>query len=342
MTAPPPLEVASYATPASEGPRGGPTSPRKKAEPLSDVRPLSQFLQKRPLLFEAVPPVRRATPRTVEGLLSKIVPSLRRLHRLSAINVPEVLDENHMGQPFYRNLDPRHFGHLLREQVARDVVVNKVVVHASSRGAFVRWARDTIIRQHFHNVVLVGGASSLRKYPGPGVVEAAGMISHIYRSMAVHEGLVGSIAIPSRPHEAERLFTKTLSGVRFATTQILFDTDSLKGLLTEYDRLCREFEVDPLTVVISLAPVSDIHDLEFVRWLGAEVPDVVEESLFSKDPEAAKEHSIEIAVKVWKDTAQFARKRGIRVPLGLNVEQVSQHNLDAAIEMAEQLARELD
>ncbi len=274
----------------------------------------------------------------MEGLLAKLEPPLRRLHRLSAINVPEVLDENHMGQPFYRTTDPRHFATLLRDRIPRDVIVNKVVVHSASRGAFVRWARDTIVKQSIRNMVLVGGASSIRKYPGPGVVEAAGMISHLYRSLAVHEGTVGSIAIPSRPHEAERLFTKTLSGIRFATTQILFDTDSLKGLLTEYDVLCREFEVSPLTVIISLAPVSDIHDLEFVRWLGAEVPDVVEESLFSRDPEAAKDNSIDIALRVWKETVSFVRKNGIKVPMGLNIEQVSHHNLDAAVEMAERLS----
>lgn len=261
---------------------------------------------------------------------------------MSAINVPEVLDENHMGEPFYRTVDPREFATTLRDRLSRDIVVNKVVVHSSSRGAFVRWARETVAHHKIHNMVLVGGASGLRKYPGPGVVEAAGMVSHIYRTLELQDGLVGSIAIPSRPHEAERLFTKTLSGVRFATTQILFDTISLKGLLTEYDRLCREFQVDPLTVIISLAPVSDIHDLEFVRWLGAEVPDVVEESLFTRDPEAAKDHSIEIAVKVWNGIASFARAKKLRVPLGLNVEQVSHHNLDAAVEMTERLSHVLD
>ncbi len=303
------------------------------------MKPLSHFLERTPLLFEAVPPVRRANPRSVDALLSKLEAPLRNLHRLSAINIPEVLDENHMGQPFYRNMDPRTFAELLRPLVPRDIVVNKVVVHSSSRGAFVRWARETVVKHQVRNVVLVGGASSLRKYPGPGVVEAAGMVSHLYRSLTVPEGLVGSIAIPSRPHEAERLFTKTLSGVRFATTQILFDTDSLKGLLTEYDRLCREFEIAPLTVIISLAPISDIHDLEFVRWLGAEVPEVVEESLFSHDLEAAKDRSIDIAVRVWKEISSFVRQHGIRVPLGLNVEQVSHHNLESAVEMAQRLSR---
>jgi hypothetical protein len=313
-------------------------SPARMKGPPSGAVPLARHLDRVPLLFEAVPPARRASPRTVEGLLDKLEPHLRRLRRISAVNVPEVLDENHMGQPFYRNWDPREFAKALRERVPRDVIVNKVVVHSTSRGAFVRWARDTVVRDQIHNIVLVGGASSLRKYPGPGVVEAAGMVSHIFRSMATQNGLVGTIAIPSRPHEAERTFTKTLSGARFATTQILFDTDSLKGLLTEYDQLCREFEVAPLAVLISIAPISDIHDLEFVRWLGAEVPDVVEESLFSHDPEAAKDRSIDIAVKVWKETASFCRKNAIRVPLGLNIEQVSHHNLDAAVEMAERIS----
>jgi hypothetical protein len=339
---PPRSAVARGASSRAEPPSSRYSSDEDESASLTSIVPLSDCLERVPLLFEAVPPARRASPRVREAYLERLVPPLQRLSRLSAINVPEVLEENHMGEPFYRTVDPREFATDLRERLHRDVVVNKVVVHSSSRGAFVRWARDTVGKHRIRNVVLVGGASGLRKYPGPGVVEAAGMISHIYRSLRLHEGLVGSIAIPSRKLEAERLFTKTLSGVRFATTQILFDTDSLKALLQEYDRLCHEFETEPLTVIISLAPVSDIHDLEFVRWLGAEVPDVVEESLFSRDPEAAKDRSIDIAVKVWKQTQAFVRQKKLKVPLGLNVEQVSQHNLDAAVEMTERLSSVLD
>ena len=294
-----------------------------------------------PLLFEAVPPPRRATSTSVDHLLSRLADHLEKLPRVAAINVPEVLDENHMGRPFYRAMDARDFAVRVQEHTSCDVVVNKVVVHSPSGGAFVRWARESIQRHEIHNMVLVGGSSSLRRYPGPGVIEAAGMISHLFRTLDVEDGLVGSIAIPSRGGEAERLFSKTLAGCRFATTQILFDTESLQGLLLAYERLCRDFDVRPATIVISVAPISDIHDLEFVRWLGAEVPEVVEDRLFHVGAEAAKNQSIQLAVGLWKEILAFRRKHRLSVPLGLNVEQVSHHNLDAAIDMASRLSATL-
>ncbi len=253
-----------------------------------------------------------------------------------------MVDENHAGRPYYRTMEAREFALRIREVVPADVIVNKVVVHLPSRGAFARWARETTVERAIHNYVLVGGTSSLRHYPGPGVLEACGILSHLFRSRGIEEGLAGTIAIPARPGEAERLFAKTLAGSRFATTQILFDTESLREFLPAYVHLCEEFEVPPATLVISVAPVSDAHDLEFVRWLGADVPDVVEDRLFHEGPEAAKNQSIKLAMTLWKEILALRRSRRLRIPLGLNVEQVSHHNLDAAVEMAGALSSLLD
>lgn len=299
------------------------------------------MLDKTPILFEAVPPPRRAGTAHVNQLLDRLEESLKGIPRLSAVNIPEVLDENHMGRPYYRSQDARAFGQKVRDRLGCDVAVNKVVVHLPSRGAFVTWARETVKEHGIRNLILVGGSSSLRKYPGPGVTEAAGMVSHLFRSLDVQDGLVGSIAIPSRANEAEKLFAKTLSGCRFATTQILFGAENLLDFLREYDRLCKEHSITPSTVIVSIAPVSDIHDLEFVRWLGAEVPEVVEDRLFRGAPEAAKAQSIRLAEKLWVSILDYRRKAKLNVPLGLNIEQVSHHNLDAAIEMTRRLSGRL-
>jgi 5,10-methylenetetrahydrofolate reductase len=304
--------------------------------------PLSGLLESSPILFEAVPPPRRAAPQTVEQHLDRLREGLSGLKNLAALNVPEVLEENHAGRPYYRTWDAVEFASRFQQRgLGVDTVVNKVVVHMPSQGEFVRWARRSLEERGIHNFILVGGSSRLRHYPGPTVVEACGMLSHLFRRHGSREGVVGTVAIPNRDNEAQRLFAKTLAGSSFSTTQILFDTAPLKGLLRDYGRLCERFEVPPATVLISVAPISDIHDLEFVRWLGADVPDVVEDRLFQGGPEAAREQSIELAIQVWREAVEFCARERLRVPLGLNVEEVSHHNLDAAFEMARRLSVEL-
>jgi hypothetical protein len=302
---------------------------------------LWEWLGKTPLLFEPVPPARRSPQATANRLLDDLASSLRGIPQLCAVNVPEVLEENHEGRPFYRTSDPRDFARGLGERLGLDPVVNKVVVHLPSRGAFRRWAEETIVERGIHNVVVVGGSSGLRHYGGPTVVEASGILNELFRTSGLREGVVGNVCLPSRPDEADRLLTKTLMGGRFTTTQILFHTRELEKLLAGYDRLCREFQVPPATVVISVAPISDVHDLEFVRWLGATVPPSVEDRLLGEGSEEARRQSIRLALNVWRGARSFCRRRGLKVPLGVNVEQLSHHNLAAAVEMAGAMARAL-
>lgn len=297
---------------------------------------LRDVIRKRPIFFEAIPPPRRASPAFLEDHLTRLVENLRLLPRLSAVNIPEIVDENHLGRPFYRTHDPRAFSRMVRDRIDVEVVVNKVVVHLPSHGEFLRWTKETVTEYGLRNLVLVGGSSHIRSYPGPNVLEAAGIVSHLFHADRVDDGLSGCVTIPSRPREAERLFTKTLTGSFFATTQILYDADGIKRLLREYDRLCRRFDVEPATILLSFAPLHDSGDLEFVRWLGIDVPEGVEERVLA-DGRDTDDASIRFAMRLYRDILAFARKNRIRIPLGVNVEEVSRHNMDAAMKLARRI-----
>src|SRR5207247_9071193 len=90
------------------------------------------------------------------------------LENLDAVNIPEVLEENHAGQPFYRDLDPRDFAALLGD-LRVDPIVNKVVAHVPSESLLRRWIHESLEQHALRNFVLVGGNSSRVRYPGPSV-----------------------------------------------------------------------------------------------------------------------------------------------------------------------------
>lgn len=299
---------------------------------------LKEVIRKGPIFFEALPPPRRASENYIRENLAALAEGLASLPRVCAVNLPEVVDENHLGLPFYRTYDPRVFSQMLRKKTDIEVVVNKVVVHLASHGDFLRWAKETIEEFDLHNIILVGGTSHLRKYPGPNVLEAEGIISHLFHAEGIEAGLSGAVTLPSRPAEPERLFAKTVAGAFFATTQILYDTAGVKDLLLQYDALCKNYRVQPATVLLIFAPIHDDGDLEFVRWLGIEIPEHVESSVLS-DSEDVVESSINLSMNLYKEILAFARRKRLRVPLGVNVEEVSRHNMEAALELARRISK---
>jgi 5,10-methylenetetrahydrofolate reductase len=302
------------------------------------TRSLSEAIRHRPLLFEPVPPTIRTNPVRTGLAIERLVQLLRAVPRLDGINVPELVDENHDGRPYYRSGDSRAFAKTVGEQVGRETIVNKVVAHLPSGAALSDWARETVGRG-LHHLVLVGGSSRYIPYSGPTVAEANRICEGILAPVA---GLLGNIAIPQRTGEARRMLAKTRAGARFFTTQILFDAESAIELVQEYDALAREAGVEPGSVLLSFAPLADEADCEFVRWLGAEIPEEVESSILNEGDSGAAARSTSHAGSVWSAVLSRSHANGWSVPLGINMEQISQRHLVSAAEMLGAFAERID
>src|SRR3989442_9696042 len=135
-------------------------------------RPFGERLASVPVVLEIVPPGRRASEKAVQSFVDRLREAIVSLRTLDAINIPEVLDENHAGQPFYRDMDPRDFATLLGGDLPADTIANKVVAHVPTPTALRRWIRESLERYRLRNFVFVGGNSSWGRYPGPTVIEA--------------------------------------------------------------------------------------------------------------------------------------------------------------------------
>ena len=301
------------------------------------ARPFAEALRARPLLFEPVPPTARSSAARASTLTEEVIRRLSAVPRLDAVDVPELVDENHDGRPYYRSGDYRSFARTVGERVGVEVVVNKVVAHLPSSTALEAWTRETVTLGIRH-LVLVGGSSRYIPYPGPTVSEANRVCRPL---LAAAGGELGNIAIPQRTGEAHRMLAKTRAGAAFFTTQILFDSELLLRMLREYDILCRQAGIAPASVLVSMAPLADEGDLEFVRWLGADVTEAAERAILNGDEGGAGARSIRHALRTWEEVRTGAEQDRMEVPLGVNVEQISQRHLATATEMLEAFAREL-
>lgn len=303
-------------------------------------RTFAHALRASPLLFEPVPPSARISPDRAEHQIASVIEVVRSLPRVDAINIPELVDENHEGKPYYRSGDVRGYARRLAEETGREVVVNKVVAHLASSATLRAWCAETVA-MGLRQLVFIGGSSRFIPYPGPAVAEADRLGQPILAAVGGH---IGNVAIPQRTGEAHRMLAKTRAGASFFTTQILFDSEAILQVLREYARLCHAGGLRPSPVLLSFAPVVDEGDVEFVRWLGADLPESAERHILgdgSVEPGIAAERSVARALEVLAEVAEAAREREHPFSFGANVEQISIRHLAHAASMASVISDQL-
>lgn len=294
--------------------------------------PFADRLRHFPIVLEVVPPSKRASEKAVAALVERTGRAIASLSRLDALNLPEILEENRRGRPYYRNVDPRHFAERLGNGAHFELIVNKVVVHTPG-AELEAWLVESVERYRIRNVVLVGGSNGGAAYPGPSVPEANALAAQVVGSRA--DVAIGNILIPERRGEVERMIRKTRAGAQFFTAQVLFEPEPVTAVLREYGEACAAEGLAPATVLLSFAPVSDSHDLEFLAWLGANLTPDTEEALLEHRGRPPGEASLDVAQLIWcriRDGLAGARHP---VPLGVNVEEIAAHNFALAVRMAQ-------
>ncbi len=278
------------------------------------------------ILFEVVPPLRAPNADRRERVFRQVKSVLEHLPQISHINIPEVVDENFRGEPYYKHIDVAEFGREIRSRLGTDVILNKVVVHFRDSQAFVDWVKRSLSKSKLSTFIWVGGNSSRISYPGPSVLEANWMTDSIERVT------FGNILIPSRRRELQRMIEKTKAGCSFFTTQVLFDKNGLYPLLDHYEKACRKESIQPCRIYVSFAPAANSQNLEFVKWLGVQLPEDVQRRLTKGD---IAKNSVQTSTAVFRELCEELRSTDLEI--GLNVEHISQNNFELAIELGKAL-----
>jgi len=185
--------------------------------------------------------------------------------------------------------------------------------------------------------VMVGAASS-------GAVPAVSLAgAHAMRADLNPDLLLGGVAIPERHSRREdehlRLIAKQQAGCRFFVTQVVYDLNAAKNLVSDYRYECESRGLDTVPIVFTFSVCGSMKTLEFLRWLGVDVPRWIENDLrHATNPLAA---SLEQAATTAVELIDYCRRLG--VPFGLNVESVSirREEIEASVELAAQLGAHL-
>ena len=251
-------------------------------------------------------------------------------HGISCLNLPEVVKETRPGKralPFSPKMDHVQFGKLVREKRPDLTLIPHKRSVRLPKTQFAHWvqkAHDSRIRQ----IVVVGGESHTINYPGLSVAEAAAFVKRSFPGMAV-----GGITIFDRKDEVDRIITKIKSGVTFFLSQIIFGVSPMKRVLSQVHRRCKEERLQFPDVAVSLAPAARIRDLEFMQWLGVQLPPPLLSLLATKVETAVEAQTFEVLKPLIDDVIDFAAT--ISTEVGFNIGHVVYGNLGRSEKLVE-------
>ncbi|UJA20730.1 5,10-methylenetetrahydrofolate reductase [Thermoleophilia bacterium SCSIO 60948] len=291
------------------------------------------------LLFALTPPKLSTTPEEARAIAERTVARLEPLDLdgLVLYDIDDEADRNPAERPFpfLPTMDPQDY-------VERHLTDwrTPVIVYRATAKYTEGELRDWIVSQDpgRRMAVFVGAPSCERR------VATTLRRAQQLRAETSPDLLLGAVAIPERHtlkgDEHHRLIAKQEAGCSFFVTQVVYDVNAAKNLVSDYAYACRDRGVDPVPIVFTFSVCGSMKTLEFLRWLGVAVPRWIENDLRHADDtlDASLEHAELTAIEL----ISFCRRLG--VPFGINVESVSirRVEIEASVRLAERVRRELE
>jgi 5,10-methylenetetrahydrofolate reductase len=303
---------------------------------------LKASLRQRPVLYEIVPPRRDSSKfhtelRGVEAVLGD--------DRITAINVPELLTRSRgRGRVHYSpaTIPPEEYAMMIKDY--KEAVVN-VIAPRLGREEFLLRIKRILHEYRIPNLVVVGKERHTDSLPGPSVLEGLRLLRAERRDDMALGGICIFGRVSSKPDEygradalvtePSRVWAKARAGCDFVTSQITFDSKPVLEFLTSYQRLCEETGEVPLTVFISLTTIPSTSILSLVESLDVVIPSKVRKRLTRTDETGPE--SLKVATEVFQEIMAGADESGIRIPLGLQIEQIGVFNDDLSLQLLDEV-----
>jgi hypothetical protein len=290
------------------------------------------------LLFAVTPPRRAASPARAREIAEVTLERLRPLD-LDGLVLYDIDDESDRNPderpfPFLPTMDPADY----LERHLAGLTIPTVVYRVAGKydeadlGSWLE-AQDP---DRVSSVFV--GASSRGKDVALTLAQAQDVRARVRPDL-----LLGGVAIPERHtrrgDEHLRMLAKQDAGCSFFVTQVVYDVNAAKDLVSDYRYECLARGVEPVPIVFTFSVVGSMKTLEFLDWLGVDVPRWIRNDLVHAQDPLTASHEQALAAAV--DLIAYCRRVG--VPFGLNVESVSirRVEIEQSVSLAARLAQEL-
>lgn len=290
------------------------------------------------LLFALTPPSLATDRERAQEIADATIARLQPLD-LDGVILYDIDDESERNPeerpfPFMPTIDPASY----RADHLGALQVPVIVYRAVSKYAPVELRAWMSAQDPEQSMTVLVGAPSSSKSGRTSLAEAQALRGETNPSL-----LMGGVAIPERHSRRDdehlRLLAKQDAGCRFFVTQVVYDINAAKNLVSDYHYECQARGVSPVPLVFTFSACGSLKTLNFLRWLGVDVPRWIANDLeHAADPlEASYQQSLTNAAEL----IEFCR--GLDMPFGINVESVSirRVEIETAVRLAEQLRMQL-
>jgi hypothetical protein len=282
------------------------------------------------LLLGVVPPRLTTGPERVREIAEATLARVNSLDvdGLALYDIDDESDRNPAERPFpyLPTMDPAAYHAEYLGAWDRPAVIYRCV--GKYTGAELRTWLQQVDAGRVHSVFV--GASSKDKDVRTRLSEAQALRRDVRPDL-----LLGGVAITERAEEHLRLAAKQAAGCTFFISQVVYNADAAKSLVSDYYYTCRERGLDPCPILFTLSVCGSVKTLAFLKWLGVDVPRWLANSLRHADDTLAE--SSEHCLATARDLTAFCRKLGM--PFGFLIESVSIRRVE--IEASAALAREV-
>lgn len=216
---------------------------------------------------------------------------------------------------FIPTIPPEDYSKTFLSKLNIPRIVYKSIAN-KSKEQFSNWLQEN---NDIEYAVFVGASSHQQ------IEETKFSLSDAYelRNHSFENLILGGVTIPERHRKKSdehiRLFDKINKGCSFFVSQCVYNLNETKNLLSDYYYHSVETGHRPAPIIFTLAPCGSLKTLQFMEWLGIEVPKWLYNDLkHSKD---ILEASVTTTTHIAEEILAYANKKNI--PVGFNIESIS-------------------
>jgi hypothetical protein len=289
------------------------------------------------LFYSFAPPKITTEAEKLETIAAKQIARISQLE-IDGLILYDIQDESHRTNeqrtfPYVPTIAPEDYaGNYLSSIKIPKIIYKSIANH--TREMFADWLTRNKELEH---VVFVGASSKAQ------LAETQFTLTDAYelRSNQFNHLLLGGVTIPERHSkkgdEHKRILEKKQKGCSFFVSQCVYNVYDTKNLLSDYfyDSFDNNYSLKP--ILFTLSPCGSLKTLEFMKWLGIEVPKWLYNDLkHSKD---ILETSVHTSIQIAAEILDFATSK--QIPVGFNVESLSnkKEEIDAATEILKQTSQ---
>lgn len=286
------------------------------------------------LLYGITPPKVNHTEDEIRTIAQKHVERISKLN-VDGLVLYDIQDESDRTDekrpfPFIKTLNPCEYS----KQYLQDLKTPRIVYRAVGNyttDTFSEWLDETKQSQ-VHSVFV--GAASHEQQNNITLKEAYSLKREVNNNLCL-----GGIAIPerhSKKHDEHlRVASKIEQSCEYFITQCVYDLEAAKIFLTDYAKYVKENNLPMVPIIFTLTPCGSAKTLDFMKWLGINIPNYLEEDL--KESGDILNDSVKLSRDIFEELYKFGQKRGI--PVGCNVESVAirKAEIEASVELLEEV-----